>query len=296
MKIYRYFNNALKDCILTIGNYDGIHLGHQTLINHVISEARAQHVESALITFEPHPREFFSPSSAPQRIISLREKLEFFDSHKLDRVYVIKFNKKFSSISANDFTKIIKYKLKAIGLVIGPDFRYGKDREAGVDELKKIGVKVIQPGTIFLNEQRISSSLIRKSLSRSNFNCVESLLGRPYIISGKVVHGDKRGEKLGYPTANINMFHKSPPLSGVFAVKLDSFFGIANLGKKPTFGNQEKLVLEVHILNFKQDIYGKRVHITFLKKIRDELKFKNSEELVKQISSDIDEVNKFFNT
>ncbi len=295
MKVFRYFKKSLKECVLTIGNYDGIHLGHQTLINHVISESRSLQVESALITFEPHPKEFFSPEKAPQRVISLREKLEFFQAHRIDRVYVIKFNKKFSKLTASEFIDILKLKVKAIDLVVGSDFRYGNMREAGLDELKASGIKVTQPGTIFLEKERISSSLVRDALKESNFARVEALLGRPYMISGRVIHGEKRGRTLGYATANIHMFHKSPPLSGVFAVKLDSFFGIANLGVRPTFGGIKKLVLEVHLLSFSKEIYDKHVHVTFYKKIRDEKKFNNAEVLSQQISTDIKDVKLFFN-
>jgi len=295
MKVFRYFQKSLKECVLTIGNYDGIHLGHQTLINHVISESRSLQVESAVITFEPHPKEFFSPQKAPQRVISLREKLEFFQAHRIDRVYVIKFNKKFSKLTASEFIDILKLKVKTIGLVVGSDFRYGNMREAGLDELKTSGIKVTQPGTIFLEKERISSSLVRDALQQSNFTRVEALLGRPYMISGRVIHGEKRGRTLGFATANIHMFHKSPPLSGVFAVKLDSFYGIANLGVKPTFGGINKLVLEVHLFNFSKEIYEKHVHVTFYKKIRDEKKFKNAEDLSQQISTDIKAVKLFFN-
>ncbi|MGA0729600.1 MAG: bifunctional riboflavin kinase/FAD synthetase [Methylophilaceae bacterium] len=295
MKVFRYFEKSMKECVLTIGNYDGIHLGHQTLINHVISESRSLQVESAVITFEPHPKEFFSPQKAPQRVISLREKLEFFQAHRIDRVYVIKFNKKFSKLTASEFIDILKLKVKTIGLVVGSDFRYGNMREAGLDELKTSGIKVTQPGTIFLEKERISSSLVRDALKQSNFIRVEELLGRPYMISGRVIHGEKRGRTLGFATANIHMFHKSPPLSGVFAVKLDSFYGIANLGVKPTFGGINKLVLEVHLFNFSKEIYEKHVHVTFYKKIRDEKKFKNAEDLSQQISTDIKAVKLFFN-
>lgn len=295
MKVFRYFEKSMKECVLTIGNYDGIHLGHQTLINHVISESRSVQVESAVITFEPHPKEFFTPEKAPQRVISLREKLEFFQAHRIDRIYVIKFNEKFSKLTASEFIDILKLKVKAIGLVVGSDFRYGNMREAGLDELKTTGIKVTQPGTIFLEKERISSSLVRDALKQSDFIRVEELLGRPYMISGRVIHGEKRGRTLGFATANIHMFHKSPPLSGVFAVKLDSFYGIANLGVKPTFGGINKLVLEVHLFNFSKEIYEKHVHVTFYKKIRDEKKFKNAEDLSQQISTDIKAVKLFFN-
>jgi riboflavin kinase/FMN adenylyltransferase len=294
MRIYRHFEQASGPCIATIGNYDGIHLGHQSLINHVISESRAKNLESAVITFEPHPKEFFQPKAAPKRVISLREKLEFFHSHKLDRAYVIKFDKKFSSLEGNDFIEILQNKLLVEGLVVGDDFRFGKKRQFGINELKQFGIQVTQPGTIFLNDERISSSRVRDALQDADFHQVESLLGRPYVIAGRVIHGEKKARLLGYPTANVHMFHKSPPLTGVFAVKLDSFFGVANLGLKPTFGGVKNLVLEVHLFDFDKNIYGKHVHVTFFKKIRDEKKFSTTNELSSQIASDVNDVKQFF--
>ena len=295
MKIFRHFVQASNPCITTIGNYDGIHLGHQSLINHVISESRAKFLESAVITFEPHPKEFFHPKAAPKRVISLREKLEFFYSHKLDRAYVIKFDEKFSNLKGNDFINILQKKLLVKGLVVGDDFRFGKKRQFGINELKQSGIQVTQPGTIFLNDERISSSRVRNALQNADFTEVESLLGRPYVISGRVIHGEKKARLLGYPTANIHMFHKSPPLTGVFAVKLNSFFGVANLGLKPTFGGVKNLVLEVHLFDFDNNIYGKHVHVTFFKKIRDEKKFSSAKNLSSQIAADVYDVKKFFN-
>ncbi|MBL6727152.1 MAG: bifunctional riboflavin kinase/FAD synthetase [Methylophilaceae bacterium] len=295
MRIFRHFAQASNPCIATIGNYDGIHLGHQSLINHVISESRAKHLESAIITFEPHPKEYFQPKAAPKRVISLREKLEFFHSHKLDRVYVIRFDDNFANLVGNDFIEILQTKLLVEGLVVGDDFRFGKKRQFGIIELKHSGIQVTQPGTIFLNNERISSSRVRNALQDADFDHVESLLGRPYVISGRVIHGEKKARLLGYPTANIHMFHKSPPLSGVFAVKLDSFFGVANLGLKPTFGGVKNLVLEVHLFDFDKNIYGKHVHVTFFKKIRDEKRFSSSNELSSQIASDVNHVKDFFN-
>ena len=294
MIIYRHFEQASSPCIATIGNYDGIHLGHQSLINHVISESRAKNLESAVITFEPHPKEFFQPKAAPKRVISLREKLEFFHSHKLDRAYVIRFDEKFSNLEGNDFIEILQNKLLVEGLIVGDDFRFGKKRQFGINELKQFGIQVTQPGTIFLNDERISSSRVRDALQDADFHQVESLLGRPYVIAGRVIHGEKKARLLGYPTANVHMFHKSPPLTGVFAVKLDSFFGVANLGLKPTFGGVKNLVLEVHLFDFDKNIYGKHVHVTFFKKIRDEKKFSTTNELSSQIASDVNDVKQFF--
>jgi len=180
------------------------------------------------------------------------------------------------------------------GLVVGDDFRFGKKRQFGINELKQFGIQVTQPGTIFLNDERISSSRVRDALQDADFHQVESLLGRPYVIAGRVIHGEKKARLLGYPTANVHMFHKSPPLTGVFAVKLDSFFGVANLGLKPTFGGVKNLVLEVHLFDFDKNIYGKHVHVTFFKKIRDEKKFSTTNELSSQIASDVNDVKQFF--
>lgn len=295
MKIHRHLSLTDKECILTIGNYDGIHLGHQLLIKRVLRESKNRGLDSAVLTFEPHPKEFFDPTNAPSRIISLREKLEFFKKNNIDRVYVIKFDQKFSALSAEEFLKILKNQIKVEGLVVGADFRFGKNRSGDINAFQEKKIQVFKPETLMLNSDRISSSLVRAAISNSNFKMVEKLLGRPYGISGKVTHGDKRGKTLGYPTANVHMFHKRPPLSGVFAVKLDGFYGMANLGIRPTFKGESKLQLEVHIFNFNETIYGKHVHVTFFHKIRDELKFSCSKELIDQISNDAKAAKSFFN-
>ena len=287
MQVFRHLPPANAACGVTIGNYDGFHLGHQKILETLISESRNKGLETAVITFDPHPKEFFSPESAPSRIISLREKLEFFEGLDIDRVYIIKFNKKFSEIKSEEFITTLR-KIKAELVVVGEDFKFGNKREGTIKDISKeligvIGVKEITSGT-----QRISSTTIRKSLHDGDFIKAELLMGRPYSISGKVIHGNKLGRVIGFPTANIHMFHNRPPLKGVFAVKLNENFGVANLGTRPTIGGISKLHLEVHLFNFSDDVYGQHVHITFLKKIRDELKFDSIDELKKQISIDIE--------
>jgi len=287
MQVFRHLPPANAACGVTIGNYDGFHLGHQKILETLISESRNKGLETAVITFDPHPKEFFSPESAPSRIISLREKLEFFEGLDIDRVYIIKFNKKFSEIKSEEFITTLR-KIKAELVVVGEDFKFGNKREGTIKDISKelievIGVKEITSGT-----QRISSTTIRKSLHDGDFIKAELLMGRPYSISGKVIHGNKLGRVIGFPTANIHMFHNRPPLKGVFAVKLGENFGVANLGTRPTIGGISKLHLEVHLFNFSDDVYGQHVHITFLKKIRDELKFDSIDELKKQISIDIE--------
>ena len=287
MKIYRHFPKNHPPCILTIGNYDGIHLGHQALINKLTLMSKNLKLESAVMTFEPHPREFFSLKDSPQRIISLREKLEFFDSKNIDRVYVIKFNKDFSLLSGEDFTDNLQNQINVKKILVGKDFRYGKNRDSGVEEIKKSGIKVIALDEVKYLNQRVSSTIIRNALADGDFKLTKELLGRYYFISGKVVHGKKIGRQLGFPTANIHIHHKQPPLSGVFAVKLDNMFGVANLGTRPTVSGEKKIYLEVHILNFSDDLYGKHVCVNFLKKIRDEFHFPTIEALKSQIKLDI---------
>jgi len=294
MEVFRHFESQKNPCVMTIGNYDGIHLGHQSLINQVIELSKDKGMQSAVMTFEPHPREFFQPNEAPSRIISLREKLEFFESKGIDHVHVIRFDELFANLTAGDFLKIIKENLYVKLLVLGEDFRFGKNRVGSLNDFIEAGIKVKVATEIQLGNSRVSSTRVREALSKANFNEVQGLLGRPFVISGKVTHGDKRGREIGFPTANIHMFHERPPLRGVFAVKLDHFNGIANLGTRPTIGGAEKLNLEVHIFNFSKDIYGKHVHITFLQKIRDEKKFKTIGELRQQIILDVDKAESFF--
>ncbi|MBL6685895.1 MAG: bifunctional riboflavin kinase/FAD synthetase [Methylophilaceae bacterium] len=294
MEIFRHFEKQPFECVMTVGNYDGIHLGHQALINHVITYAKKERYHSAVMTFEPHPREFFDSISAPSRIISLREKLEFFDGLGINRVHVIRFDADFAKISAVEFTNILKNNLNVKRLVLGKDFRFGQNREGGVEMLKNAGIEIIVADEFMINQERVSSSLVRESLSHGDFKKVNLLLGRPYAISGKVIHGDKRGREIGFPTANIHMFHERPPLRGVFAVKLDDSFGVANLGVRPTVSGLSQLNLEVHVFDFSADLYGKHVHVTFLKKLRDEKKFKNVNELKLQIEIDIANAKSFF--
>ena len=289
MQIYRHIpkSGSHSPCALTIGNYDGIHLGHQDLINELLNKSKNTKLESAIMIFEPHPREFFTPKDAPSRITSLREKIEYFQSKKIDRVYVIKFDKKFSNMSGDNFISILKKQISARAILVGEDIRVGSNREFGINDLLKSNVETTIVKETKKNNKRVSSTQIREALSSGDLILAKALLGRDYCISGKVIYGDQRGRQIGFPTANIHMFHNRPPIKGVFAVKLDDKFGVANLGTRPTINGISKLQLEVHILNFSKDLYGQHVHITFLKKIRDEVKFKSIEALKVQIKKDI---------
>ncbi|MFL3023401.1 MAG: bifunctional riboflavin kinase/FAD synthetase [Methylophilaceae bacterium] len=294
MQVFRHINQKYSPSFLTIGNYDGIHLGHQAILKKLISESKSNNILSSVMTFEPHPREFFSPKLAPKRIISLREKLEYFDELKIDQVFIVNFNDEFSRKSYLDFIEILKKNIQAKKIIIGNDFRFGKQREGNIDKLIDNSVDVCVMNKIEYKGERVSSTIIRDSLAAGDLERAAMLLGRSYSISGKVVHGDKRGREIGFPTANIHMFHNRPPLKGVFAVKLNNMYGVANLGVRPTIAGFSKLNLEVHLFNFSKNIYGKHAHVIFLKKIRDEKKFENIDALKKQIQIDIENVKKFF--
>ena len=265
MQIYRHIPNSGSHppCALTIGNYDGIHLGHQKLINELLIKSKKDQIESAIMIFEPHPREFFTPKDAPTRITSLREKIEYFKSRKIDRIYIVKFNVNFSNMSGDEFIIRLKEKISAQTILVGEDFRFGRNRECGITDLLESEIETFILKEIKNNNKRVSSTHVRDALSSSNLSLARDLLGRHYSISGKVIHGDHRGRVIGFPTANIHMFHNRPPIKGVFAVKLNERFGVANLGTRPTVKGISKLHLEVHVLNFSKDLYGHHVHITF---------------------------------
>lgn len=296
MQVFRHFPLSSNTSIgLTIGNFDGVHVGHQALIEKLISESKRRKLTSAVMTFEPHPKEFFTPENAPTRLTTLREKLEFFLSYGIEKVFVCAFNQKFSNISSEVFMhQILREQLKAELLIVGDDFRFGVKRQAGIEDLRKNAFELFEIPEINVTGKRVSSTRIREDLKEGRIKEVSQFLGRPYSISGKVVEGDKRGRKMGFPTANIHMKHLRPALTGVYAVKLGNRNGIANLGVRPTISGTPKLLLEVHLLNFNEDIYGQHVQVTFLEKIRDEMKFENIDALIEQIKKDVAHATRYF--
>ena len=294
MKIIRNTNLEQLPCVVTIGNFDGVHLGHQALLTEVKKRAHDLKLESAVITFEPNPKDYFSQNKPQTRISSLREKIELFNEIKIDRVHIIKFNQEFSKVTANEFISVLIKKLKVKEIIIGEDFCFGKGREGGIKQLSASSMKLNIKNKILMDGKRISSTLIRNLLANDKLDQANKYIGRPYSISGKVVHGEKRGRKIGFPTANIHMRHNRPPLKGVFAVKFQNHFGVANLGIRPSIKGEKKLQLEVHLLNFSSDLYGQHVSVIFLKKLRDEKKFKSLDELKEQIKLDVIKAKLFF--
>lgn len=294
MKIIRNTNLEQLPCVVTIGNFDGVHLGHQALLTEVKKRAHDLKLESAVITFEPNPKDYFSQNKPQTRISSLREKIELFNEIKIDRVHIIKFNQEFSKVTANEFISVLIKQLKVKEIVVGEDFCFGRSREGGIKQLSASSMKLNIKNKILMDGKRISSTLIRNLLANDKLDEANKYIGRPYSISGKVVHGEKRGRKIGFPTANIHMRHNRPPLKGVFAVKFQNHFGVANLGIRPSIKGEKKLQLEVHLLNFSSDLYGQHVSVIFLKKLRDEKKFKSLDELKEQIKLDVIKAKLFF--
>ena len=301
MQIFRHIPATLQSpCALAIGNFDGLHLGHQALLSKLIQVAKTQHLISAVITFEPHPREFFTPESAPTRLCSLREKLEHFAIAGVERVYVCRFNQSFAKVTADEFMQnILLHALNTQAVLVGEDFRFGAKRAGSIQDFVHSGFNLISLPQVDSpqgsNEAtRVSSTRVRMALAAGNLQEASSLLGRPYSMSGKVVHGAKRGRELGYPTANVHMRHERPALSGVYAVKLDGLPSVANLGIRPTIVGVPKLLLEVHVLDFADDLYGQHVRVEFLHKIRDEMKFDSLDALKNQIAKDVAVARIFF--
>ena len=299
-------SKALAPVALTIGNFDGVHLGHCAMLKHLADAARARALQSCVLTFEPHPREFFTPDSAPTRLTHLREKLEWFKALGAQRTHICRFDRGFAQLSAGEFIeRVICRALDAKWLLVGDDFRFGKNRGGDFDHLqaagKEYGFEVELMPTVMVEGKRVASTLVRDALAQGDLEQAAKWLGRPYSISGRVVHGDKTGRKIGFPTANILMQHARPALTGIFVVELAglggrALKGVASLGVRPTVRENGPPLLEVHILDFDNEIYGSHVRVDFLHKLRDEEKYPDLETLTRQIAVDVENAKRFFTT
>lgn len=292
MQVFRHIPAAADAPVaLAIGNFDGVHLGHRAILGNLRIRADALGLMPSVMTFEPHPREFFTPGAAPARLTSLREKLELFEEAGVARVYLCRFDQAFAAITAQGFMQDILRRLDARLILVGGDFRFGADRVGDVALLRDSGFAVESVPDVTLDGERISSTAVRRALATGELKHAAQLLGRPYSLSGHVTHGDKLGRELGYPTANVHMLHERPPLFGIYAVKLagvadEPLPGVASLGVRPTMKEAGKPTLEVHLFDFNRDIYGQHVRVLFLKKLRDEEKFPDLEALTRQIAID----------
>lgn len=304
MLIFRGLHPTVAEPIaLTIGNFDGVHLGHQAVLERLRAVARERKLPSAVLVFEPHPREFFTPQQAPTRLTSMREKLELLAALGVDRVHVCRFNSRFAQMSAADFSHALHEKLAARFVLIGDDFRFGSGRSGDFALMEKIGAQhgfaVQAMHSVLFEGIRISSTAVRAALADGDLRAAQRFLGRDYSISGRVEHGNGLGKQLGFPTANIQLKHNRPPLSGIFVVRvqgddLPHTQGVASLGVRPTVAPAGKPVLEVNLFDFAREIYNKHMRVDFLHKLRDEEKYPDLQSLTQQIALDVNNAKQWF--
>ncbi len=307
MELIRGHQNLLPEhrgCVATIGNFDGVHLGHQAVLGQLAEQAGAMGLPTTVVTFEPQPAEYFQPSGAPARLTRLREKLKALRRYSVDRVLVLSFNQQLANMRAQEF--IQRVLIDGLGvryLVVGDDFRFGRGREGDFDMLeatgKASGFPVVHMHTFKIDGERVSSTRVRRALADGDMSLAEQLLGRPYRLCGRVAHGDKRGRTIGFPTANLALRRLALPVSGVFAVELfglehEPVSGVANVGVRPTFDGAPVPLLEVHLFDFAEEIYGRYVQVDLLCKIRDEMKFQSVDMLKWQIERDAEKAREFF--
>lgn len=290
-------------CVATIGNFDGVHLGHQALIRRVIAKAHELDLPSLVIIFEPQPNEYFLHGKEPSRLMRLREKLSALRKLDIDRVLCLHFNDMLANLNAEDFINEILIKKLGIKYIeVGHDFRFGHARKGSISLLKKFGQQYHFQAecmdTLQIEGARVSSTRIRDTLEKADLQTAELLLGRAFGMSGKVAHGDKRGRVLGFPTANIHLHRRKVPVGGIFAVKVyglhpDCVYGVANVGTRPTI-NATRSLLEVYLFDFNQEIYGQHIYVEFVHKFRDEEKFDTLEALRVQMVKDAANARAYF--
>jgi riboflavin kinase/FMN adenylyltransferase len=281
---------------ITIGNFDGVHLGHQAMLARLRARAASVGGSPTVLTFEPHPREIFTPDSAPTRLTSLREKLEILRGLGVAHVHVCRFTRAFAALTAQEFVRrILVDGLRARYVLVGDDFRFGARRAGDFALLRQLGeqhgFEAEALHTVEAAGQRASSTAVRDALAAGDMAMAAQLLGRPYSISGRVVGGDRLGRRIGYPTANIQIKHNRPPVKGIFAVRVQGLEvpdwpGVASLGTRPTVHADGKPTLEVHLFDFDRSIYRAHLRVDFLHKLRDEAKFPSLEALIAQIDRD----------
>jgi riboflavin kinase/FMN adenylyltransferase len=298
MRLIRGLHNlraADRGCVATIGNFDGVHLGHRAVFQRLLARGRELGLPATVITFEPQPMEFFAADAAPARLTRLREKIAAIAADDIERIMLLEFGHRLAAMDAETFIRrLLIDGLGARFLLVGDDFRFGHNRQGDFALLqaagREHGFTVEDLHTIKLGDERVSSTRIREALARGDLEQARHLLGRPYRICGRVAHGDERGRSIGFPTANINLHRRRSPLRGVFAVEVHGLDqgplpGVANIGKRPTVqGTEERL--EVHLFDFDRTIYGAHLAVEFRLRLRDEQRFESFQALKTQIGRD----------
>ena len=285
-----------RGCVATIGNFDGVHVGHQAVLGQLAEQGARMGVPTTVVTFEPHPREYFSRGGVPPRLTRFRDKVQVLQRYSVDRLVVLHFNRALAAMNAELFIqRLLVDGLAVRYLVVGDDFRFGWERRGDLALLKAAGARfsfpVINMYSFVMDGGRVSSTRVRDALAAGDVATAEKLLGRCYRMAGRVARGDQRGRLLGFPTANIFLHRRAVPVQGVFAVEMfgienEPVPGVANVGTRPTVDGTRSL-LEVHLLDFNGDIYGRHVEVDFLHKIRDERRFESLEALKDQIGLDV---------
>jgi riboflavin kinase/FMN adenylyltransferase len=302
MRIYRGLP-ALADgpVALTIGNFDGVHRGHQAMLARLIEAAEDLRLPSAVLTFDPHPREFFAKEAAPPRLSRLRQKLDVFRAFGVDRTIIARFDRHLAAMTPESFIDdVLVCRLDARWVLVGDDFRFGRARAGNLAVLRAHATTFSVEGmrTVAVDTERASSSAVREALAAGNLSRAAALLGRSYAISGRVAHGRKLGRSLGFPTANIPLRHP-PALSGIFAVRVHGLgsvprTGVASIGVRPTVDSNGQPLLEVFLFDFDETIYGRRVTVEFVHKLRGEEKYDTLDALARQIRADVVEARDYF--
>jgi riboflavin kinase/FMN adenylyltransferase len=284
-----------RGCVVTIGTFDGIHLGHQALLSRLCKHAARLSRPAMVLTFEPMPREYLKPEKPPARLTSWRERWHILGGCGIDYMCVLRFDERLRNLSGEDFAALLAGQLHSHLVVVGHDFRFGRNGEATASALATSGtalgfeVDIVTP--VLLGGSRVSSSGVREALSRSDFELARSWLGRTYSMTGRVVQGNQLGRKLGFPTANLRTGRRRVPVAGIFAVRVhgvaaDPLPGVASLGTRPTIAGGGEMLLEAHLFDFAGDLYGREIGVEFVSKLRDEEHFANLDALVVQMNKD----------
>ena len=295
---------AGKRLALTIGNFDGVHRGHQAMLERTVARAHALRLDACVLTFEPHPREFFTPATAPARLTRLRDKLELMAAAGVQRVHVARFDARLAALAADPFVKAyVAQGLRAAWLLVGRDFRFGAKRGGDFTLLEQLsarhGFELEAMPEVALEGERVSSSAVRAALATGDLAAAQRLLGRTYVMSGRIVHGEKLGRELGFPTANIPL-PKRAPLAGIFVVecRLEDETtwrpGVASVGRRPTVNPTAAPLLEVHLLEYAADLYQRHLRVRFLRKLRDEQKYDDVPALRAAIAGDAAQARAYF--
>lgn len=305
MRLFHGPDNAeiLRPTVLTLGVFDGLHLGHQLIIRTVVERARAVDAVPTVITFDPHPRAVLHPASAPPLLQTFDQKIEAFGVLGIEQTIVVRFTQEFAQISAEDFLRdVVCARLHAKEVYLGRGFAFGRNRQGNIDFLRdaseRLGFAAAEVPEVRLRGQRISSSKIRQVLAAGHVGLARRMLGRPYGVEGSVARGDERGRQLGFPTANLHPQNRVIPRNGVYvtATLIEGVWrqSVTNIGMRPTFKTETEPTLETHVLNWAGDLYGDVVRVRFLYRLRDEKKFASVDELKRQIDRDVARARHYF--